>query len=152
MNTPICDFVSGYAAADPVRLHMPGHKGTGAAERLDITEIPGADVLYHPAGIILESERNAARLFGARRTVYSAEGSSLSIRAMVYMAVQYALRRGKRPRIAAGRNAHKVFITAAALYMQQNNLQNANVRFDVIELTPDRINHIQNAFDATDLY
>ena len=36
--------------------------------------------------------------------------------------------------------------------MQQNDLQNANVRFDVIELTPDRINHIQNAFDATDLY
>lgn len=115
MNTPICDFVSGYAAADPVRLHMPGHKGAGAAERLDITEIPGADVLYHPAGIILESERNAARLFGARRTVYSAEGSSLSIRAMVYLAAQHALRRGKAPRIAAGRNAHKVFITAAAL-------------------------------------
>lgn len=115
MNTPICDFVSGYAAADSIRLHMPGHKGTGAAERLDITEIPGADVLYHPAGIILESERNAARLFGARRTVYSAEGSSLSIRAMVYLAAQYALRRGKAPRIAAGRNAHKVFITAAAL-------------------------------------
>lgn len=115
MNTPICDFVDRYAAADPVRLHMPGHKGAGAAERLDITEIPGADVLYHPAGIILESERNAASLFGARRTVYSAEGSSLSIRAMVYLAVQYALRRGKRPRIAAGRNAHKVFITAAAL-------------------------------------
>ena len=115
MNTPICDFVDRYAASAPVRLHMPGHKGAGAAERLDITEIPGADVLYHPAGIILESERNAASLFGARRTVYSAEGSSLSIRAMVYMAVQYALRRGKRPRIAAGRNAHKVFITAAAL-------------------------------------
>ena len=115
MNTPICDFVSRYAAADPVRLHMPGHKGAGAAERLDITEIPGADVLYHPAGIILESERNAARLFGARRTAYSAEGSSLSIRAMVYLAVQYALRQGRRTRIAAGRNAHKVFITAAAL-------------------------------------
>ena len=36
--------------------------------------------------------------------------------------------------------------------IKQNNLQNANVRFDVIEFTPDRINHIQNAFDATDLY
>ena len=115
MNTPICDFVSGYAAADPVRLHMPGHKGTGAAERLDITEIPGADVLYHPKGIILESEKNAAALFGSRRTVYSAEGSSLSIRAMVFLAMQDAKKRGKTPRIAAGRNAHKVFITAAAL-------------------------------------
>lgn len=115
METPICDFVRRYAEAQPTRLHMPGHKGRGAAERLDITEIPGADVLYHPTGIILESERNASRLFGSRRTVYSAEGSSLCIRAMVFLAVQHALQNGKKPRIAAGRNAHKVFITAAAL-------------------------------------
>ena len=115
MNTPICDFVWDYAALQPARLHMPGHKGRGAVERLDITEIPGADVLYHPTGIILESEKNAAALFGTRRTVYSAEGSSLSIRAMLFLAMQDALQTGKKPRIAAGRNAHKVFITAAAL-------------------------------------
>lgn len=115
MNTPICDFVRGYAARQPDRLHMPGHKGRGGVEQLDITEITGADVLYHPKGIILESEKNAAALFGSRRTVYSAEGSSLSIRAMVFLAVQDARKRGKTPRIAAGRNAHKVFITAAAL-------------------------------------
>lgn len=115
MNTPICDFVEQYAAAEPARFHMPGHKGAGTLERLDITEIPGADVLYHPTGIILESERNAARLFGTRRTVYSTEGSSLSIRGMLYLAVQYAAAMGKTPRIVAGRNAHKVFITAAAL-------------------------------------
>lgn len=115
MNTPICDFVRDYAARQPDRLHMPGHKGRGGVEQLDITEITGADVLYHPRGIILESEKNAAALFGSRRTVYSAEGSSLSIRAMVFLAVQDARKRGKTPRIAAGRNAHKVFITAAAL-------------------------------------
>mgnify|MGYP004729412095 FL=1 len=115
MNTPICDFVRDYAARRPDRLHMPGHKGRGEAEQLDITEITGADVLYHPRGIILESEKNAAALFGSRRTVYSAEGSSLSIRAMVFLAMQDARKRGKTPRIAAGRNAHKVFITAAAL-------------------------------------
>ena len=115
MNTPICDFVRDYAARRPDRLHMPGHKGRGEAEQLDITEITGADVLYHPRGIILESEKNAAALFGSRRTVYSAEGSSLSIRAMVFLAMQDARKQGKTPRIAAGRNAHKVFITAAAL-------------------------------------
>lgn len=117
MNTPICDFVSSYAAADPLRLHMPGHKGKigMGAENLDITEIPGADVLYHPSGIILESENNASSLFGTKRTVYSAEGSSLPIRAMLYLVALYAARQGGRPLIAAGRNAHKVFITAAAL-------------------------------------
>ncbi len=117
MTTPILDFVSRYAASRPLRLHMPGHKGRAVLgmESLDITEIPGADVLYHPTGIILQSEENAARLFGARRTVYSVEGSSLPIRAMVYLTALYARSLGERPLIAAGRNAHKVFVTAAAL-------------------------------------
>lgn len=117
MTTPICDFVARYAAVQPLRLHMPGHKGRNVLglEQADITEIPGADVLYHPTGIILESERNAAALFGTGRTIYSTEGSSLPIRAMVYLTALYAASLGKRPLIAAGRNAHKVFITAAAL-------------------------------------
>ena len=117
MNTPICDFVRQYSAREPMRLHMPGHKGQTVlgAEPLDITEIPGADVLYHAEGIILESEENAASLFGTKKTLYSAEGSSLPIRAMLYLASLYAARQGKKPLIAAGRNAHKVFITAAAL-------------------------------------
>ena len=61
MNTPICDFVKKYAESSPLRLHMPGHKGKGllGCERLDITEICGADVLYSPEGIIAESEKNA---------------------------------------------------------------------------------------------
>lgn len=117
MNTPICDFVKAYADKNSLRLHMPGHKGTGflGAEKLDITEIEGADILYNADGIIKESEENAASLFGSAKTLYSAEGSSLSVRAMLYLTVLYARSVGKRPFIAAGRNAHKSFITAAAL-------------------------------------
>ena len=35
-------------------MHMPGHKGTAllGPEPLDLTEIEGADVLYHAEGII----------------------------------------------------------------------------------------------------
>lgn len=117
MDTPICDFVRAYAAGDSLRLHMPGHKGRSilGIEALDITEIPGADVLYSAQGIIRRSEENAASLFGTARTLYSAEGSTLSIRAMVYLASLYAKAEGKPLRIAAGRNAHKSFLTAAAL-------------------------------------
>lgn len=115
--TPICDFVKRYAQSGSMRLHMPGHKGKPliGCENLDITEIEGADVLYHAEGIIRESEDNAARLFGTAKTFYSAEGSSLCIRAMVYLAKLYAGSVGKPPRIIAARNAHKTFITAAAL-------------------------------------
>ncbi|MBR3560518.1 MAG: GNAT family N-acetyltransferase [Oscillospiraceae bacterium] len=117
MNTPICDFVRGYAAKQPLRLHMPGHKGVGplGVEALDITEIPGADVLYAPDGIIAESESNAAALFGSAKTVYSTEGSSLCIRAMLYLAQLWAKAQGRKPFVLAGRNAHKTFLSAVAL-------------------------------------
>ena len=117
MKTPICDFVKQYAQQNALRLHMPGHKGYSllGMESLDITEIDGADVLYHPQGIIRESQDNAAKLFGAAKTVYSAGGATLCIQAMVHLLGMYAVRNGKAPLIAAGRNAHKSFLSAAAL-------------------------------------
>ena len=116
ITTPICDFLKQYAKQDMLRLHMPGHKGRGTlgVEQYDITEVSGADSLYEAAGIIRRSEENASALFGCP-TFYSAEGSSLAIRAMVYLAMQHARSRGHKPKIAAGRNAHKVFLSAVTL-------------------------------------
>lgn len=110
MKTPVCDFIRDYMQKNVTRLHMPGHKGVGAPA--DITEVAGADVLYHADGILRQSQDNASSLFGTARTLYSAEGSSLSIRAMLYLLRLYV---GRKPVIAAGRNAHKSFVTAAAL-------------------------------------
>ena len=116
MDTPICDFVRDYAKSEAIRLHMPGHKGKQflGVEALDITEIPGADSLYEADGIIRASEEKAGALFGCP-TFYSTEGSSQCIRAMLYLALIHARQQGKRPLIAAGRNAHKTFLTGAAL-------------------------------------
>ena len=118
ITTPIADFVNEYIEKNTIRMHMPGHKGVKhlGAEAMDITEIKGADVLYHADGIIAESEANAARIFGAARTIYSTEGSSLCIRAMLMLVTMLASSKGRRRAvIAAGRNAHKSFITAAGL-------------------------------------
>ena len=118
ITTPIADFVNEYIEKHTIRMHMPGHKGVKhlGAEAMDITEIKGADVLYHADGIIAESEANAARIFGAARTIYSTEGSSLCIRAMLMLVTMLASSKGRRRAvIAAGRNAHKSFITAAGL-------------------------------------
>ncbi|MBR3268274.1 MAG: amino acid decarboxylase [Oscillospiraceae bacterium] len=116
MNTPVYDFAKKYAAGGKVRLHMPGHKGVSAlgCEALDLTEIPGADELFAPAGIIAESEENAGKLFRCR-TLYSTEGSSHCIRAMLYLALLHAAASGRPPVIAAARNAHRAFLTAAML-------------------------------------
>jgi len=116
MDTPICDFVTRYLESNPLRVHMPGHKGvslTGPEPR-DLTEIAGADSLYEANGIIRQSERNAGMLFGAE-TFYSTEGSSQCIRAMVYLAALYAKKQGRAQKILAARNAHKTFLSAAAL-------------------------------------
>ena len=115
MKTPICDFVKKYIEKDSVRLHMPGHKGNGKGEAYDITEIDGADVLYYSDGIIKESQDCAGKIFGTYKTVYSTEGSSLSIRAMVYLAKKLGVEKGNAPKILAGRNAHKTFVLATAL-------------------------------------
>ena len=117
MKTPICDFVRNYSEQNALRLHMPGHKGQPllGMEHLDLTEIEGADSLYEATGIIRESEKNASALFGSASTFYSAEGSSLCIRAMLYLAKCEAQRNGKDIRILAARNVHKTFLTAAAL-------------------------------------
>ncbi len=113
MRTPIFDFVESYGKKDATRLHMPGHKGNGflGIESDDITEIEGADVLYSPDGIIAESENNASSLFGTRHTFYSTEGSSLCIRAMIFLACQNE----ESPLILAARNVHKAFVYACAL-------------------------------------
>ena len=117
MKTPIADFVKAYRERSPIRLHMPGHKGAGPWDReaLDITEVKGADSLYEAEGIIARSEENAARLFGTARTFYSAEGSSLAIRAMLALFAMHERARGRAPVILAGRNCHRVFLSAAAL-------------------------------------
>ena len=109
MRTPICDFVEKYAECGKMRLHMPGHKGVSlfGAEKWDITEVDGADVLYSADGIIAESEKNATLLFGSGRTLYSTEGSSLCIRAMVYLLSLEAKQKGRKPLVWAARNAHK---------------------------------------------
>ncbi len=139
MKTPIVDFVKSYSENSPLRLHMPGHKGDGyfGFEKYDITEINGADSLFDADGIIRESEKNASGIFGCN-TFYSAEGSSLCIRAMLYLAVAGK----KEPLILAGRNAHKTFLTACAfldfgvkwLYpKEKNSYLSCNVYADDVE-------------------
>ena len=117
MNTPICDFINEYAKKDTARLHMPGHKGVSflGCEKMDITEIRGADELYDAEGIIAESEKNAESLFGFGKTVYGTEGSSQCIRAMIFLALQGAERKEGRPVVLAARNAHKAFLYSCAL-------------------------------------
>lgn len=136
MQTPIADFVKEYAEKKGGRFHMPGHKGQAflGCESFDITEIAGADALYEADGIIAESEKHASELFGTARTLFSVEGSSQCIRAMLKLAAGYwqeKYRVNERPYVIAARNVHKAFIYAAAL-----------VDFDVVWLYPQEMHSL----------
>lgn len=141
MNTPIVDFVKKYNDNNTVRAHMPGHKGESilGIEHLDITEIKGADSLFECDSIIKESEKNAGSLFNAH-TFYSTEGSSLCIRAMLYLAYLYAKKEGKAPLVLAGRNAHKTFLSGVAL-----------LDMDVEWLYPENTTHLSLDISAEEL-
>lgn len=121
MTTPIYDFVKAYAESGTVRGHMPGHKGNNcykskaagseisAVFPYDITEIKGADALFEADGIIAESERNAAKLFGTYATFYSAGGSTLCIQSMLAVCAKQG------DKIIAARNSHKALHSACIL-------------------------------------
>lgn len=118
VKTPICDFLEKYRKSAVSRLHMPGHKGRQAMKNglweqipfeLDITEIRGADALYEAEGIIGESEQITAEIYGVQNSCFSAGGSTLSIQAMIALAMQYG------GRLLAVRNAHIALFHACIL-------------------------------------
>ena len=114
MNTPLYDAMRLYIEQDRARFHMPGHKGRGTppfSEILpwDITEVAGADSLYHAGEAIDAFERIAAQVYGARRTLLCAGGATLCIQTMLALAC------GAGGTVVMGRNVHRAAINAAAL-------------------------------------
>lgn len=56
-----------------------------------------------------------------------------------------------RPAEAVDRAKQAHILRTAQLYLQENRLEDVPVRFDIIEVLPDGIRHIENAFDASAL-
>ena len=102
---------------DKLPMHMPGHKrsvllapylrGLGAA--LDMTEIDGLDNLHRPEGILRESMRLAAGLYGAAASFYLVGGSTVGI-----LAGTRALTR-PRDKVILQRESHLAVHNAVAL-------------------------------------
>lgn len=54
-----------------------------------------------------------------------------------------------RPAEAVDAKKQRHIVQTALLYLQENGLEDAQLRFDIIEILPARVHHIENAFDAT---
>ena len=153
MDTPIFDFISTYVNSSTARLHMPGHKGKSfiGCEKYDITEIKGADSLFECSGIIRESEENASRVFGSH-TFYSTEGSSLCIRAMVYLVMLYAKENGKECVVLAPRNVHKTFLSAVALLDLKVEWIFSSENYLSCDITPEHLESYIEIYNPTAVY
>ena len=83
MPTPLYDALAAFAAAQPLRMHMPGHKGgpTPMAEwsalaPLDLTELPPTGDLFAGGGPIGQAEELWARAFGMDGCLFLTGGST----------------------------------------------------------------------------
>ena len=77
MPTPLLDALNRYAAAQPLRLHMPGHKGS--LSPLDLTELPPTGNLYCGDGPIAEAQALWAEATGFAHCLFLTNGSTAGI-------------------------------------------------------------------------
>ena len=77
-----------YLARDIYPFHMPGHKRNPQfmppnLYELDLTEIPGMDVLSTPTGMIYDLQQKIANFYGADHSFFLVNGSSAGIIAAI---------------------------------------------------------------------
>ncbi|MEI6131490.1 MAG: aminotransferase class I/II-fold pyridoxal phosphate-dependent enzyme [Bacillota bacterium] len=90
MITPICSALSEHSAKNYIKFHTGSRASMNHEELLpsdfnawDFTELPGLDDLHSPMGVILESQKLAAKAFGASQTFFSVNGSTAAILALI---------------------------------------------------------------------
>lgn len=113
----LLDELIKFTEKDRVRAHMPGHNGGSGLSRrfrhnafaVDVTEFAETDDLREPQGIILKSERRAADIFGAERTFFTVNGSTVGLEAAILTAAE----KGKK--IIVDRTCHKAVVSAVIL-------------------------------------
>lgn len=114
MSAPLYDSLLEFAASNPLRMHMPGHKGVsgGAFSQIaaiDFTEIAPTGNLYTCAGPIREAETRAAAFAGAGDALFFTCGSTQGIYTMLAEAV------GMGGGLILQRGCHKSVYHAMAL-------------------------------------
>jgi len=86
MNTPIYDVLKTYGAQNPVRFHMPGHKGKflpvpelASLAAIDVTELPATGNLYEAGEPFDTAQRLWAEIFGFSCCQFLTGGSTMGI-------------------------------------------------------------------------
>lgn len=80
--------------------------------------------------------------------IVAREGKTI---AFVEVKARSSLRYGQ-PSEAVGRAKQAKIVRTAAVWLAENGLEDAPVRFDVVEVLPGSVRHLRAAFDATGLF
>ncbi|MET3700037.1 arginine/lysine/ornithine decarboxylase [Bacillus oleivorans] len=87
---PLYNALQRHIQTNPISFHVPGHKGGllyQEKSRLlaaDVTEITGMDDLYHPSGILFESQKLLTDLYNSDQSLFLVNGSTVGNLAMIY--------------------------------------------------------------------
>lgn len=111
-RAPLFEALVAHNAKNPANFHTPGHRqGRGLPEdllslggqalyRLDLTEIPGLDDLHNPRCAIARAQELAAALYGADRSFFLVNGTTVGIQGLLTAVVG-------RGEVIIPRNAHR---------------------------------------------
>ena len=115
MNTPLYHALTAFSDTNPLRMHMPGHKGKGLPgwerlARIDFTELPPTGNLYEAGGAIAEAESLWAKAFGMQECLMLTCGSTQGIHSALTLTCSIG------STLLADRNCHRsVYHTMALL-------------------------------------
>ncbi|NLY79868.1 MAG: aminotransferase class I/II-fold pyridoxal phosphate-dependent enzyme [Lysinibacillus sp.] len=107
---PLVESLVKFVDKQPKSFHVPGHKHGAfsglpreiqSALSFDLTELAGLDDFHHPEEVILQSERLLAETYGADRSFFLVNGSTVGNLAMIYATCK------RNDKVIVQRNAHK---------------------------------------------
>lgn len=117
-DRPIVQALKKFVADEPQSFHVPGHKNgllsnlpneIKQALKYDVTELTGLDDFHHPEEAILQAEQLLAATYGASRSFFLVNGSTVGNLAMIYATCE------KGDTVLVQRNAHKSIFHALEL-------------------------------------
>lgn len=145
MDKPLYNALKKYSDGNPSRFHMPAHFGCDvdgglyASAKYDITELDFSDNLQSPQGLILASEKNAAKAYGSQKSLYFTSGATTAI----FTALAAARSRGSK--LIMPRGAHKSVYSAVRMLNYTPVYMPTRTRSGLIE--PQTAADVANALD-----
>ena len=115
---PMVEAVEKFHSEKNISFHVPGHKhgllsnlpnAMKEAMQYDLTELSGLDDLHHPEEAIKEAEQLLANVYGAEKSFFLVNGTTVGNLAMIFAICQFG------EQIIVQRNAHKSIFYALEL-------------------------------------